>query len=94
SKEKFPNLKQNSLTVSTFIDTLNRDHMVLGHTYYNPFFDKWILPLRLSFRSAEGKQYVVASWLDAESGNALFNHDNIPDDIASAVISNDFYMLD
>ncbi|MES9833405.1 MAG: EAL domain-containing protein [Candidatus Thiodiazotropha sp. DIVDIV] len=94
SKEKFPNLKQNSATVSTFIDTLNRNHMVLGHTYYNPFFDKWILPLRLAFRSPEGKQYVVASWLDAESGNALFNHDNIPDDIASAVISNDYYMLD
>jgi diguanylate cyclase (GGDEF)-like protein len=94
SNEKFPNLIQNNATATTFLDTLNRKHMVLGHTYYNPFFDRWILPMRLAFRSPEGKQYVVASWFDAESGNALFNHDNIPEDIASAVISNDYHMLD
>lgn len=94
SNDSFPNLTKNEATARTFLDTLNADHMVLGHTYYNPFFDKWILPLRFAFRSHEGKQYVVASWFDAESGNALFNHDNIPDDIASAVISSDYHMLD
>ncbi len=94
SKEPFPNLMQHKETSSTFLETLNRDHLILGHTYYNPFFDKWTLPLRLAFRTPRGKQYVIASWYDAESGNALFNHDNIPRDIASAVISNDFHMLD
>ncbi len=93
-KDKFPNLVQNDATASTFLKTLNSDHMVLGHTYYNPFFDKWILPLRFAFRTPAGKQYVVASWYDAESGDALFNHDNIPHDLTSAVISSDFVMLD
>ncbi len=92
--EKFPNLIQNEATSATFLKTLNRDQMVLGHTYYNPFFDKWILPLRLAFRTPTGQQYVVVSWYDAESGNALFHHDNIPGDITSAVISSDFVMLD
>jgi diguanylate cyclase len=94
SKEKFPNLLQNDATAQTFLKSLDRDHMVLGHTYYNPFFDKWILPLRFAFRTATGKQYVVVSWYDAESGNALFHHDNIPHDITAAVISSDFVMLD
>jgi len=94
SKVKFPNLLENKATATTFLKTLDSDHMVLGHTYYNPFFDKWTLPLRLAFRTPAGKQYVVAAWYDAESGNALFHHDNIPDDITSAVISNDFVMLD
>jgi diguanylate cyclase len=94
SKETFPNLLENKATASTFLETMNSDHMVLGHTYYNPFFDKWILPLRFAFSTPTGKQYVVASWYDAESGNALFNHDNIPHDMTSAVISNDFVMLD
>ncbi|MES9854876.1 MAG: EAL domain-containing protein [Candidatus Thiodiazotropha sp. L084R] len=94
SKEKFPNLLDGNATTSTFLDTLSRDHMVLGHVYYNPFFDKWILPLRYAFRTPEGQHYVIVSWYDAEGGNALFNHDNIPDGITSAVISNDFLMLD
>jgi diguanylate cyclase len=94
SNKEFPNLLQHTATSETFMKALNRDHMVLGHTYYNPFFDKWILPLRLAFRMPSGDQYVVASWYDAESGNALFNHDNIPKDLTSAVISSDFVMLD
>lgn len=93
-KQTFPNLMQNEATAATFLQTLNRDHMVLGHTYYNPFFDMWILPLRFAFRTPAGQQYVVVSWYDAESGNALFHHDNIPADITSAVISSDFVMLD
>lgn len=94
SRESFPNILENKTTASSFLKTLDSGHMVLGHTYYNPFFDKWILPLRFAFRTPEGKQYVVASWYDAEGGNALFNHDNIPNDITSAVISSDFVMLD
>jgi diguanylate cyclase len=94
STQQFPNLRQNNATAETFLKALDRDHMVLGHTYYNAFFDKWILPLRLAFRTPTGEQYVVVSWYDAESGNALFHHDNIPDDITAAVISSDFVMLD
>ncbi|MEJ2619357.1 MAG: EAL domain-containing protein [Candidatus Thiodiazotropha sp.] len=94
SRVPFPNLMASDATASTFTEALNRDHMVLGHTYYNPYFDKWLLPLRFAFRTPEGKQYVVVSWYDAEGGNALFNHDNIPDDMTSAVISKDFVMLD
>jgi len=94
SREPFPNLLENNATAPTFLAALERDHMVLGHTYYNPFFDKWILPMRFAFRTPEGRQYVVVSWYDAEGGDALFNHDNIPYDITAAVISNDFVMLD
>lgn len=94
SNQQFPNLMQSTATQATFLKALSRDHMVLGHTYYNPYFDKWILPLRLAFRTPTGEQYVVASWYDAESGNALFHHDNIPEDLTSAVISSDFVMLD
>jgi diguanylate cyclase len=94
SNKEFPNLLQHTDTSETFMKALDSESMVLGHTYYNPFFDKWILPLRLAFRMPSGDQYVVASWYDAESGNALFNHDNIPKDLTSAVISSDFVMLD
>ncbi|MEJ2407284.1 MAG: EAL domain-containing protein [Candidatus Thiodiazotropha sp.] len=94
SREIFPNLLKTDATAPTFLDALDSDHMVLGHTYYNPSFDKWVLPLRLAFRTPEGKQYVVVSWYDAEGGDALFNHGNIPNDLTAAVISNDFVMLD
>ncbi|MET0066860.1 MAG: EAL domain-containing protein [Candidatus Thiodiazotropha sp.] len=94
SRVSFPNLLQNKTTASTFLQTLDSAHMVLGHVYYNPFFDQWILPLRYAFRTPQGKSYVVTSWYDAEGGNALFHHDNIPGDLACAVISSDFVMLD
>ncbi len=94
SRVPFPNLLSNQATSATFLEALDSEHMVLGHVYYNPYFDKWILPLRYAFRTPQGESYVVTSWYDAESGNALFNHDNIPKDIACAVISSDFVMLD
>ncbi|MET0050398.1 MAG: diguanylate cyclase, partial [Candidatus Thiodiazotropha sp.] len=94
SRETFPNLLNNPATATTFLETLDSEHMVLGHVYYNAYFDKWILPLRYAFRTPQGQSYVVTSWYDAESGNALFIHDNIPRDIACAVISSDFVMLD
>jgi hypothetical protein len=37
-KKVFPNLLENKATASSFLETMNSDHMVLGHTYFNPFF--------------------------------------------------------
>ncbi len=71
---ELPNLLLQTQSREGFLAALESARMVIGRTYYFPLLERWLIPVRLALRDANGKAVaVMAAGIDVTAPGALWN---------------------
>jgi diguanylate cyclase (GGDEF)-like protein len=85
-----PNLLAGERTGATFQKVLNKKRMVIGHTYYMPLLDKWIIPLRLPIFDKNNKiAFVMTTGIDLQNSQDSWLANGFPSYIDVAIVRED-----
>jgi diguanylate cyclase (GGDEF)-like protein len=69
---------------------LASDRMVVGRTYYFPLLSRWIIPVRLALRDAEGRpQLMMTAGIDIDADTALWNANERKQGVRVALLRDD-----
>ncbi|BAN69612.1 putative bifunctional diguanylate cyclase/phosphodiesterase [endosymbiont of unidentified scaly snail isolate Monju] len=90
---KLPNLLLQAPSREGFLSALKSTHMVVGRTYYFPLLERWLIPVRLALRDANGKVLaVMAAGIDVTAPGALWNVIRPRSGIQIALLRDDGYL--
>ncbi len=85
-----PNLLVEEKTRDTFQKVLDKKRMVIGHTYYMPLLDKWVIPLRLPIFDKNNKiAFVMTTGIDLQNSQDSWLANGFPSYIDVAIVRED-----
>ena len=87
-----PNLLSDEKSRSTFQMVLDKKRMVIGHTYYMPLLDKWVIPLRIPIFNKQHKvAFVLTTGIDLQNSEDSWMANGFPSYIDVAIVRDDNY---
>ena len=87
------NLAENAETRASFEESLRSEHLTLGRPYAMPQLQRWVIPLRVPLRDADGRiKAVMASGLHIDGGGMPWNQPSVPNYISVSLIRSDGYI--
>lgn len=93
-RSKLPNLLNSPKTSETFKLALQNDRMIIGHTYFMPALQEWVIPLRFRILDETGAVVaVMTSGLKAGINSNLWSSFVLPEHIQIQIIRSDLYRL-
>jgi len=91
SKASF-NLQKNSESSAGFKQSLNSRHMIVGRTYYAPFLNQWVIPLRQRITDTNGKVTgIMTAGLKLHHSGTIGSSSHLADYIHTFILRKDLY---
>jgi len=86
------NLQKKADTAASFKQALNSSYMIVGRTYYAPFLDQWVIPLRQRITDTNGKiTGVMTAGLKLNHSGTIGSRSYLPHYINTFILRKDLY---
>ena len=91
--EPLPSLMDREVSKTSLLEALESQHMVVGHTYYFPLLEYWLIPVRLALRDSDDQvTLVMTAGIDLDSDAAMWNAIELKPGMRLALMRDDGYV--
>lgn len=91
-----PNLLENEASRTGYLEAIEKDHLVLGRTYFMPQLGRWVLPMRVALRDPDtyAVHHVMIAGLALADRSTLWHHGALEEGLMTRIIrADDGYII-